>query len=102
MLTDSGGLQKEAYWLGVPCVTLRDETEWVETVACGWNRLVGADCRRIVAAVRIFAHRRDSRPTLYGDGRRGRPVRRAAELAIGNQRVDVAAIDQVMKEAIDA
>ena len=67
LLTDSGGMQKEAYWLGVPCVTLRDETEWVETVASGWNVLTGADRNRIIAAVRTFkppaAH-----PPLYGDG----------------------------------
>lgn len=69
ILTDSGGVQKEAYWLGVPCLTLRDETEWVETVASGWNSLVGADTRRIVAAARSFAPPA-ARPPLYGgDGR---------------------------------
>lgn len=67
VLTDSGGLQKEAYWLGVPCVTLRDETEWVETVEAGWNTLVGPDPEKIVRAVRSFTPT-DSRPALYGDG----------------------------------
>jgi UDP-N-acetylglucosamine 2-epimerase len=67
ILTDSGGVQKEAYWLGRPCITLRDTTEWVETVETGWNRLVGADTGAIVsAATRISVP--SARPPLYGDG----------------------------------
>lgn len=68
VLTDSGGLQKEAYWLGVPCVTLRDETEWVETVEAGWNVLAGAEKDRIVDAARGLKPPSE-RPPLYGDGR---------------------------------
>lgn len=51
ILTDSGGVQKEAFFYGVPCITMRDETEWVETVDLGWNRLVGASSHAILAAV---------------------------------------------------
>lgn len=68
ILTDSGGMQKEAYWLKVPCITLRDETEWIETVESGWNILSGANRDRISEAVRSLkvpsAH-----PPLYSDGK---------------------------------
>jgi UDP-GlcNAc3NAcA epimerase len=67
ILTDSGGLQKEAYWHGVPCVTLRPSTEWVDTVEAGANVLVDDDPDRLVAAVRD-AHMPAERPQLYGDG----------------------------------
>jgi UDP-N-acetylglucosamine 2-epimerase len=67
ILTDSGGIQKEAYFFAVPCVTLRQETEWVETVEVGWNMLVGADCREILDAVRGF-YPPGERVNLFGDG----------------------------------
>lgn len=67
ILTDSGGVQKEAFFYKVPCITMRDETEWVETVASGWNRLAGADPQRIVEAWST-ATRPAEHPELYGDG----------------------------------
>ena len=67
VLTDSGGLQKEAYWYGVPCVTMRPSTEWTDTVAVGANTLVDDDPDRIAAAAQN-AHMPDPRPDLYGDG----------------------------------
>ena len=68
ILTDSGGLQKEAYWHGVPCVTLRPSTEWVDTVETGANVLVDDDPDRLVQAV-AAARMPSERPQLYGDGR---------------------------------
>jgi UDP-GlcNAc3NAcA epimerase len=67
ILTDSGGIQKEAYWLKVPCVTLREETEWVETVQVGWNVLVGVDTKRIIKEVQSFVTPSEH-PELYSDG----------------------------------
>ena len=68
ILTDSGGVQKEAYMLGVPCITLRENTEWVETVEAGWNLLVGAGREEIVSMIHEFAPAGDQ-PPLFGDGR---------------------------------
>jgi UDP-GlcNAc3NAcA epimerase len=66
VLSDSGGVQKEAYLAGVPCVTLRANTEWVETVQSGWNTLVDLDVQAALAALATPAP--EARPQLYGDG----------------------------------
>ncbi|GAB4311100.1 MAG: UDP-N-acetylglucosamine 2-epimerase (non-hydrolyzing) [Candidatus Bipolaricaulota bacterium] len=76
ILTDSGGVQKEAFFFKVPCVTLREETEWVETVEAGWNVLVGCDPEKIYQAAL------EARPGVesawpYGDGRAGERIVRA-------------------------
>ena len=70
ILTDSGGMQKEAYFFGVPCITLRPETEWVETVEAGWNVVAGADTSAIVDGYhKAINSPPTNRPNLYGDGR---------------------------------
>jgi UDP-GlcNAc3NAcA epimerase len=67
ILTDSGGIQKEAFFYGVPCVTMRDETEWVETVELGWNQIVELDEEKIYQAV-LQAKRGCKDASPYGDG----------------------------------
>jgi UDP-N-acetylglucosamine 2-epimerase len=68
IITDSGGIQKEAYIFGVPCVTLRGDTEWWETVEAGWNILVGADPDQILQAARDPVRPKE-RPGFFGDGK---------------------------------
>jgi len=67
IVTDSGGVQKDAYWFGVPCVTARHETEWVVTVESGLNRVVGCDGDAIAGPVRDSV-RAPERCDAYGDG----------------------------------
>jgi UDP-N-acetylglucosamine 2-epimerase len=67
ILTDSGGVQREAYFLSAPCITLREETELIETVQVGWNQLVGTQLERIIETVRDFVPPEDH-PPLFGDG----------------------------------
>jgi UDP-GlcNAc3NAcA epimerase len=69
ILTDSGGVQKEAYWFNIPCITLRDETEWVETVDSGWNILAGTDKTAIIEAVTKAGRLKGiTQKALYGQG----------------------------------
>jgi UDP-GlcNAc3NAcA epimerase len=77
--TDSGGVQREAYLWGVPCITMREETEWIETVTTGWNTLVGVDAAKFREALQKPLPA--TRPPIFGDGH---AAERIAELTIGH------------------
>ena len=74
ILTDSGGIQKEAYFLKIPCITLRENTEWVETVEDGWNVLVGSDKEKIVDAALSFTPSK-KQSDHFGDGKAGKRIK---------------------------
>lgn len=81
--TDSGSVQKEAFFLDTYCVTIRDETEWVETVEAGYNELVGADYDAITTALASEPELPSEKPTPYGDGNAAREITRVLETTVG-------------------
>jgi len=86
ILTDSGGVQKEACWLKMPCITLRDESEWTETIDSGWNMLTGANRWRIVQAVKhIEGHRTPHNSSLRRNERSARQICRILWESFGDR-----------------
>jgi UDP-GlcNAc3NAcA epimerase len=76
IFTDSGGVQKEAYFYGVPCITMREETEWIETVTMGYNKVVGANQNHILQAYKYFLSSppENGNEKPYGDGKAANKV----------------------------
>jgi UDP-N-acetylglucosamine 2-epimerase len=95
--TDSGGVQREAYLWGVPCVTLREETEWTDTIETGWNTLVGCDPDAFEEA---FARPRPAeRPPIFGDGRAAQRIASVVADFIGRQALRSAALPGRLRAA---
>src|SRR5437016_12855616 len=84
VVTDSGGVQKEAYFFGVPCITLRDETEWIETVEDGWNALVGSEPEDILDALVKF-NPAGTKSKSFGDGHAAEKIERILEQLGGSR-----------------
>lgn len=91
IVTDSGGVQKEAYLLEVPCITLREETEWVETVEVGWNRLVGVRPGELLTALKQ-ENRPDAHPSVFGDGHAAERVVQSLGGVVGGARLPSMAV----------
>jgi len=83
ILTDSGGIQKEAYFLKVPCITLRDTTEWIETVHDSWNVLCGSDREKILQSIRYLKPNREIYTSKFGDGKASKKIVEIVGAAIG-------------------
>ena len=83
VITDSGGMQKEAYWMKKPCITLREETEWTETLANHWNFLAGSDESRITQAIKMNIDPSTWEP-LYGDGKASLTIARIIKEFLSN------------------